>query len=166
MRSILARWGRIVLTALAIVASTAFLSGTFIFRDTVERTFDALYAGLYEHVDVYVQSSNTVELAFGFETRDRLPADIVAQVGAVPGVADAQAFVQDDVVVIDRDGKPVERPTGPTEGGTINDGELSVWNVTSGRRPNGPTASSRGVRTTDQRGNGSSVSATHHPRCG
>ena len=71
LRSVLARWGRIVLTALAIVASTAFLSGTFIFRDTVERTFDALYADLYEHVDVYVQSSNTVELAFGFETRDR-----------------------------------------------------------------------------------------------
>ena len=77
LRSVLARWGRVVLTALAIVAGTAFLSGTFIFRDTVERTFDALYADLYEKVDVYVQSSNTVELAFGFETRDRLAADSV-----------------------------------------------------------------------------------------
>lgn len=130
-----ARWGRIVLTALAIVASTAFLSGTFIFRDTVERTFDALYADLYEHVDVYVQSSNTVELAFGFETRDRLPAGIVETVAAVDGVADAQAFVQDDVVVIGRDGEPLERPTGPTEGGTINDGELSIWKLVDGRRP-------------------------------
>jgi len=127
----------VVLTALAIVASTAFLSGTFIFRDTVERTFDALYADLYEHVDVYVQSSNTVELAFGFETRDRLADDVVATVAAVPGVADAQPFVQDDVVVIGRDGKPLERPTAPTEGGTINDGELSVWKVVSGRRPSG-----------------------------
>lgn len=135
LRSVLARWGRIVLTALAIVASTAFLSGTFVFRDTVERTFDALYADLYEHVDVYVQASNTVELAFGFETRDRLAVDVVARVAAVSGVADAQAFVQDDVVVIDRHGKPLERPTGPTEGGTINDGELSVWKVVDGRRP-------------------------------
>ena len=44
LRSVRARWGRVVLTALAIVASTAFLSGTFIFRDTVQRTFNALFA--------------------------------------------------------------------------------------------------------------------------
>ena len=138
MRSVLARWARIVLTALAIVASTAFLSGTFIFRDTVQRTFDALFADLYERVDVYVQSSNTVELAFGFETRDRLPADVVGTVAAVPGVAEAQPFVQDDVVVIDRDGKPLERPTAPTSGGTINDGDLSIWKLVDGRRPVGP----------------------------
>ncbi len=157
LRSVLARWGRIVLTALAIVASTAFLSGTFIFRDTVERTFDALYADLYERVDVYVQSSNTVELAFGFESRDRLPSSTVAQVAAVAGVADAQAFVEDDVAVIGRDGTPLERPTGPTEGGTINDGELSVWKVVDGRRPTADgevalerqTASDAGYRVGD-----------------
>ena len=44
MRSVVARWPRLLLTALAIVASTSFLSGTFIFRDTIERTFDALFA--------------------------------------------------------------------------------------------------------------------------
>ncbi len=138
MRSVLARRGRIVLTALAIIASTAFLSGTFMFRDTVQRTFDALFADLYERVDVYVQSSSTVELAFGFETRDRLPVDVVQQVAAVAGVAEAQPFVQDDVVVIDKDGEPLERPTAPTSGGTINDGDLSIWKVVEGRRPAGP----------------------------
>ena len=40
LRSVLARWPRLLLTALAIVASTSFLSGTFVFRDTIERTFD------------------------------------------------------------------------------------------------------------------------------
>ena len=59
LRSVRARWGRVVLTALAIVASTAFLSGTFIFRDTIERTFDALFADVFERVDGYVQSSRT-----------------------------------------------------------------------------------------------------------
>ena len=159
LRSIVARWGRIVLTALAIVASTAFLSGTFIFRDTVEQTFDALYADLYERVDVYVQSSNTVELAFGFESRDRLPSSIVQQIAAVDGVADAQAFVEDDVVVIDRDGNPVERPTGPTEGGTINDGELSVWKVLDGRRPtaDGEVALERQTASDAEVGVGDSV---------
>ncbi|HEY4608921.1 MAG TPA: FtsX-like permease family protein, partial [Ilumatobacteraceae bacterium] len=129
----------VVLTALAIVASTAFLSGTFIFRDTVQRTFNALFANVFERVDGYVQSSNSVEGFLGFERRDRLPVDVVEQVAAVDGVADAQAFVQGDAVVIDKQGKPIERPTAPTFGATVNHGSLSVWRVAQGRLPNGPT---------------------------
>lgn len=139
LRSLRYRWPRMVLTALAIVASTAFLSGTFIYRDTVQRTFDALFAELYDRVDSYVQSPNTVEVAFGFERRDRLAADLLDEVRAVPGVADAQPFVQDDAVVIGADGKPVERTAAPTFGGSFNTGELSVWRVEAGRGPSGPT---------------------------
>ena len=128
-----------VLTALAIVASTAFLSGTFIFRDTVQRTFNALFADVFERVDAYVQSSNSVEGFLGFERRDRLPVDVVDQVRAVEGVADAQAFVQGDAVVIDKEGKPIERPTAPTFGATVNEGSLSVWRVAEGRLPTGPS---------------------------
>jgi putative ABC transport system permease protein len=138
LRSVLARWGRVVFTSLAIVASTAFLSGTFIFRDTIERTFDALFADVFERVDAYVQSSNTVEGFLGFESRDRLPVTVIDQVREVPGVAEAQAFVQGDAVVIDRDGDPVERPTAPTFGGTFNTGRLSIWRVVEGRPPAGP----------------------------
>lgn len=135
LRSILGRWPRLLMTALAIVASTAFLSGTFIYRDTVQRSFDALFAELFERVDSYVQSPNTVEVALGFERRDRLPAAVVARVAAVPGVADAQPFVQGDAAVIAKNGEPLERPTSPTFGGTINHGDLSVWRVTAGRAP-------------------------------
>ncbi|MEP7047893.1 MAG: ABC transporter permease, partial [Ilumatobacteraceae bacterium] len=138
LKSVRARWGRVVLTALAIVASTAFLSGTFIFRDTVQRTFNALFADVFERVDAYVQSSNSVEGFLGFERRDRLPVTVIDQVRAVEGVADAQAFVQGDAVVIDKEGKPIERPTAPTFGATVNDGSLSVWRLAQGRLPNGP----------------------------
>ncbi|MDO8364543.1 MAG: FtsX-like permease family protein [Actinomycetota bacterium] len=137
MRSVLARWPRLMLTALAIVASTSFLSGTFVFRDTIERTFDALFADVYDRVDAYVQSSNTVENFFGLERRDRLPSDIVEQVRAVPGVGEAQASVQGDAVVIGSNGEPIERPTAPTFGATVNEGELSVWRLAEGRLPVG-----------------------------
>ena len=138
LRNVRARWGRMVLTALAIIASTAFLSGTFVFRDTVQRTFNALFADVFQRVDAYVQSSNSVEGFLGFERRDRLPDSVVAQVRAVAGVADAQAFVQDDAVVIDKAGKPIERPTAPTFGATVNEGSLSVWRIQQGRLPRGP----------------------------
>ncbi len=139
LRSVRARWGRVVLTALAIVASTAFLSGTFIFRDTVQRTFNGLFADIFERVDGYVQSSNSVEGFLGFERRDRLPVDVVEQVRAVDGVTDAQAFVQGDAVVIDKQGNPIERPTAPTFGATVNEGSLSVWQMAQGRLPSGAT---------------------------
>ena len=139
LRSVRARWGRVVLTALAIVASTAFLSGTFIFRDTVQRTFNGLFADVFERVDGYVQSSNSVEGFLGFERRDRLPVDVVEQVRAVDGVVDAQAFVQGDAVVIDKEGNPIERPTAPTFGATVNEGSLSVWRMAQGRLPSGGT---------------------------
>ena len=139
MRSVAARWPRLILTALAIVASTSFLSGTFIFRDTIERTFDALFADVYERVDGYVQSSNSVENLFGLERRDRLPTSILDEVRAVPGVAEAQAAIQGDAVVIGKDGAPIERPTAPTFGAAINEGELSVWRLVDGRLPAGGT---------------------------
>lgn len=137
-RSVTARFGRILLTALAIIASTAFLSGTFIFKDTVGRTFDALFAQVYDDVDAYVQSGDTVETAFGFEVRGKVAIDTVGLVADVPGVADAQAFVQGDAVVIDPQGKPVSPATAPTFGSTINSGALSVWRIAEGRAPAGP----------------------------
>jgi putative ABC transport system permease protein len=143
---------------LAIVASTAFLAGTFVFRDTIERTFDALFANVYSRVDGYVQSSNSVENLFGLERRDRLADSLVDQVRAVPGVGEARAVVQDDAVVIGKDGKPLERPTAPTFGAAVFDGPLSVWKVQAGRLPVGAaemaldslTAGDAGFRLGDQ----------------
>ena len=48
-----------------------------------------MFADVYERVDGYVQSSNSVENLFGLERRDRLPAEILDEIRAVPGVADA-----------------------------------------------------------------------------
>jgi putative ABC transport system permease protein len=92
---------------------------------------------VYERVDAYVQSSNSVENLFGLERRDRLPDSIVDVVKAIPGVADAQASVSDDAVVIGKDGQPIERPTAPTNGATVNEGDLSVWRIQQGRLPVG-----------------------------
>ena len=135
LRNVVARFGRIVLTSLAIIASTAFLSGTFIFRDTIGRTFDALFADAFEDVDAYVQSSSTVETAFGFEARDKVPIETVDAVADVVGVADAQAFVQGDAVVIGKDGEPIAQRAAPSYGSTINSGDLSVWRIVDGRAP-------------------------------
>ena len=149
LRNITARFGRILLTALAIIVSTAFLSGTFIFRDTLELSFDALFAKTYENVDVYVQSANSVETALGFERRDEVPTDVLGIVQAVPGVVDAQGSVAEDAVVIGSDGDPIQRTSRINSGGTINSGDLSVWDIVSGRAPENGTEVALDTQTAD-----------------
>ena len=61
----LARTGRLVLTSLAVILGTAFLSGTFVFSDTINQTFDRLFADVFSDVNAYVRSTTFLELDFG-----------------------------------------------------------------------------------------------------
>ena len=65
LKMTLARKGRLVLTSLAIILGTSFLSGTTIFSDTINNTFDRLFTDVFRDVDAYVRSANSVESEFG-----------------------------------------------------------------------------------------------------
>ena len=67
LKMTLARKGRLLLTALAVILGTSFLSGTFIFRDTINKTFDELFSDVFRDVDAYVRSTNFIETNFGGE---------------------------------------------------------------------------------------------------
>ena len=56
----------------AIVASTSFLSGTFIFRDTVQRTFNALFADVFERVEDAAEPVGTTIVDHGVARTERL----------------------------------------------------------------------------------------------
>jgi len=141
LRMALARWGRLVLTSLAVILGTAFLSGTFIFRDTINRTFDELFADVFRDVDAYVRSTSFVETPFGGEQRGPTPISALEAVRAVPGVASATGDMQAFARVIGKDGQPLgsEGNGPPTFGGIATDEVAGLWNVESGRLPAGPT---------------------------
>ncbi len=154
LKSIFARKARILLTAIAVIAGTSFLSGTFIFTDTIQRTFDNLFAEVFKDVDSFVRSSNVIEGDFGQEERQRVPVDLAAKIAKVEGVKDAQPFVQGEAVVIKKDGTPL-RPQGPpTFGGTLNTGTLSAWRVVDGRAPAGGKEVALDVETARKAGYG------------
>jgi putative ABC transport system permease protein len=52
LRSFLAHKGRLLLSALAVILSVAFVAGSLIFSDTVSRTFDRLFASTAADVTV------------------------------------------------------------------------------------------------------------------
>ena len=139
-KNIVSRKARLFLTAISVVLGTSFLSGTYIFSDTLRVTFDELFSDVFANTDSYVRSSNVVVGALGQEERQLIDAALVEQVLAVPGVRDAQGSLQSFARVIGKDGKPVgsDGPGPPTFGGVISDYKGSLWTIEEGKLPVGP----------------------------
>ena len=135
-----ARTGRLVLTSLAVILGTAFLSGTFVFRDTINQTFDRLFADVFRDVDAYVRSTTFLELDFGGEQRAATPVAVLDAVRNVEGVTSATGDIQAFARVIGKDGTPLgsEGNGPPTFGGIASSDSAGLWSITSGRLPVGP----------------------------
>ena len=141
LRSVLARKTRLALTSIAVVLGTAFLAGTSIFSATLSQSFDNLFADVFKNVNAYVRSSEVIEVNFGQEERPRISASLVETVKSVPGVLDAAGDIQAFARVVGADGKPVgsEGQGPPTFGSVITDYKGSLWTISEGRLPVGPT---------------------------
>lgn len=139
-RMTLARKGRLVLTSLAIILGTGFLSGTLIFSDTLNKTFDRLFADVFRDVDAYVRSSQFVEVGFGGEQRAQTPIAALETVLGVDGVEDATGDIQAFARIIAKDGTPMGSDNGPpTFGGIATESMAGLWTIEDGRLPVGPT---------------------------
>lgn len=135
----LARTGRLVLTSLAVILGTAFLSGTFVFRDTINQTFDRLFADVFRDVNAYVRSTTFLELDFGGEQRAATPVSVLETVRGVAGVTSATGDIQAFARVIGKDGEPLgsEGNGPPTFGGIASSDSAGLWSITDGRLPVG-----------------------------
>ena len=135
-----ARTGRLILTSLAVILGTAFLSGTFVFRDTINQTFDRLFSDVFRDVNAYVRSTTFLELDFGGEQRSATPVSVLEAVRGVEGVTSATGDIQAFARVIGKDGKPLgsEGNGPPTFGGIASSDSAGLWSVTEGRLPSGP----------------------------
>ena len=118
----------------------AFLTGTLVFTDTIKRTFDDLFADIYDDTDTFVRSSTSISMEFGGDARGRIPESILTTVADVDGVADAQGLVQGFAQVVDTDGDAIGNPGqgAPTFGMSYVSGALSPWQLTEGSRAPGP----------------------------
>jgi putative ABC transport system permease protein len=141
LKGILGRKARLVLTSLAVILGTAFLSGTAVFSATLNRTFDNLFSDVFRNVDSYVRSTQVIEADFGAEERQRIPAELVAMIEAVPGVGDVQADIQAFARIIGKDGEPLgsDGAGPPTFGGVGEEFQGALWTISEGRFAAGPT---------------------------
>ncbi|MFI9612601.1 ABC transporter permease [Streptomyces sp. NPDC052023] len=138
LRSFLAHKGRLLLSALAVLLSVAFVAGSLIFSDTVSRTFDRLFASTA--ADVTVSPRETLAEAVPSGATATLPAALAERIAQIDGVAAARAEVEvQNITVVDDRNESVS-PTGgaPTLGNNWNPTDRSPVKLTSGHVPHGP----------------------------
>ena len=137
IRTILSHKRRMISTVLSIVLGIAFLAGTLVFTDSLQRTFDDLFSSVYAKTDAVVRSSEEVKTQAG-TTRGRIPDTLIATVAAVPGVSHAEGSVSGYARILAKDGDPLGVNQGsPNFGMDISDSEYSAWTIVKGTVPVG-----------------------------
>ncbi|MFJ2416156.1 ABC transporter permease [Streptomyces brevispora] len=140
MRNFFAHKGRMALSAVAVLLSVAFVCGTLVFTDTMNTTFDKLFAATSADVTVSPKSARTDETPQNGKP-ESLPASVVARVAKADGVKDAEGAVSSmAVTVVDSHNKNMGSETGaPTIAGNWTHNDLRSMEITSGHAPRGPT---------------------------
>ena len=133
LKNVLARKGRLLLTAMAVIASCAFLSGVFVFSDTITGSFNRLFANAFSKTDAFVRSSNVIEGDFGEETRARIPDSLISTVAAAPGVAEASGYIQGFAQISTAAGKEIGIDGPPKFGSVYTGKDSSPWSIDEGR---------------------------------
>ncbi len=130
LRGLFAHKLRLILSALAIVLGTAFMSAAFVSGDTISRGFTDLFSTVNENIDVQVTGKSDVPVnpagGEGLVTA-LVPQSIVDKLKTVDGAQTVTPqVVSDGARVIDKNGKAIATTGAPRLGGAWVDGDPAV----------------------------------------
>ncbi|NIL76479.1 FtsX-like permease family protein [Rhodococcus sp. B10] len=108
LRNLAAHKVRLALTVLSVVLGTAFVSGSFVFTDTLQRTFSSIFSDTAQGADVRVSAQEAG--SSGVPVSD---ANVIA---ALPNVRAVAPYVGGQVVLLGKDGAAVQTGGAPTVG--------------------------------------------------
>jgi putative ABC transport system permease protein len=139
LKGLAARKLRALLTALAVVIGVSMVSGTYILTDTMQKTFDDLFAVSYEGTDAVIAGKTIVESSTSGSAT--IPESLLAEVRALPEVEAASGTVNPAEVnaadIIGRDGTA---SAGESLGASIDtrNTRFSPLRLKTGEWPAGP----------------------------
>ncbi|MGW4023658.1 ABC transporter permease [Streptomyces sp. NPDC005009] len=140
MRNFFAHKGRMALSAVAVLLSVAFVCGTLVFTDTMNTTFDKLFAATSSDVTVSAKgASDGGETTSDTGKPPVIPASVLDEVKGADGVKSAEGTVfSTSVTVVDADKDNLSPTSGaPTIVGSWNANEARTMEITSGAAPKG-----------------------------
>jgi putative ABC transport system permease protein len=133
---------RLGLTALAVVLGVAFVAGTFILTDTMNKAFDSLFDTVEKGVAVDVTgipkftASGPDSQAVG--SAERVPASLLPEIKQVPGVRTAEGSLGGYAQPVDSTGKAIKTGGAPNLGFSwVYDPDLASVALTQGKAPAG-----------------------------
>jgi putative ABC transport system permease protein len=140
LKGLMARKVRAVLTAFAVVIGVAMVSGTFILTDTMQKSFDGLFASSFDDTDAVVSGKEVVKDSTAGGAA-KVPASLLTRVRALPQVAAAGGTVSpaeaNAADIIGSDGKKVAKESVAVSVDRANP-RFSPLALTSGAWPRGP----------------------------
>lgn len=108
LRNLAAHKVRLALTVLSVVLGTAFVAGSFVFTDTLQRTFSSIFSDTAQGADVRVSAEDARSIG--------VPTSDAAVISALPDVAAVVPYVGGQIVVLDESGAAVQTGGAPTIG--------------------------------------------------
>ncbi len=150
-RNFFAHKGRMALSAVAVMLSVAFVCGTLVFTDTMNTTFDKLFATTSSDVTVSPKAASTDDTPQSGRP-ESLPASLIDRTEKAEGVKSAEGAVSSmNVTVVNSDNKNVGASNGaPTIAGNWTKNDLRSMEITSGHAPRGPTEAMVDADTADK----------------
>ncbi|MFE2568141.1 ABC transporter permease [Streptomyces mirabilis] len=151
MRNFFAHKGRMALSAVAVLLSVAFVCGTLVFTDTMNTTFDKLFAATSSDVTVSSKAAKSDSTPQNGRP-DSLPASVLERAEKAEGVKYAEGAVSSmNVTVVNSANKNMGSSTGaPTIAGNWTRNDLRSMEITSGHAPRGPTETMVDADTADK----------------
>ena len=119
----------------------AFVAGTLVLGDTLNKTFDNLFVTAYSGTDVGVRGKAAFDVSVTdggdpAQSRPPVPASELAQIKAVDGVKEAEGDSSGFAQIVRPDGKVIDTSGAPTLGGTwLGDTPLNPYRLKTGKAP-------------------------------
>ena len=154
LKSLLGRKVRLLMSTVAIVLGVAFVAGSLIFSDTLNRSFTALFASTVGDVVVRPEGGTTAD---GAPSTVTLPASLLDRLREVDGAARVDGNVSAfGVFVVSDRGKVVSGFGPPAIGGNWSDAPaghgLQGLAIVEGHEPQGPDEVVLDERTAERAG--------------
>lgn len=126
LKSLLARKVRLVMSAFAIVLGVAFVAGSYVFTDTLDKTFEEIFSDLNGDVVVRPEGAQGLSTLVGSASISNdartVPATMVDQLASLDGALRADGVVENrSVFVVGTDGRVVSGGGAPGIGANWTD---------------------------------------------
>lgn len=108
LRNLAAHKVRLALTVLSVVLGTAFIAGSFVFTDTLQKTFDSIFDDQARGVDVRVSPAEQFGLG--------VPVNLMDELAKRPDVKTVAPAMAGPVVLMNTEGKAIQTGGAPSFG--------------------------------------------------